>query len=132
MIGAGDDQAESAESMKVVAWRRIAAALVALAALGACGSKGTLDDSREERVRVEGRTYEVRIAKTDMPNTWRMLIVRATVAIAPDPELERMRAENVAKPFMERTCKGRPFSQIMDKLQDNVNYYTLFKCGPPA
>jgi hypothetical protein len=118
--------------MNARAWRQIPAAAVIVLALGACGSKGTLDDSREELVRVEGRQYEVRVAKTDMPDTWRILIVRATVVLGPDPELERMRAQNVAKPFMERTCKGRPYEQIMDKLQDDVNYYTVFTCRAAA
>ena len=106
--------------------------MVAALALAACGSKGTLENSREEQVRVEGRLYEVRIAKTDMPDTWRLLVVRATVGFGVDSELERVRAQDVAKPFMERTCKGRPYQQIIDKLQDDVNYYTLFKCGAPA
>ena len=108
-----------------------AAGLVVLAVVG-CSPKGTLDNSREELVRVEGRQYEVRVARTDMPDTWRLMIVRATIVVDADPELERMRGQNVAKPFMERTCRGGPYQQIMDKLQDEVNYYTLFKCGPPS
>lgn len=108
--------------------RLIAAAVVAVVTLGACGSKGTLENSRQELVRVEGRQYEVRVAKTDIPDTWRILIVRATLVLSPDPELERMRAQDVAKPFMERTCKGRPYSQVIDKLQDDVNYYVVFTC----
>jgi hypothetical protein len=115
--------------MNARAWRQISASAVMVLALGACQSKGTLENSREELVRVEGRQYEVRIAKTDMADTWRMLIVRATVGVlGVDPELERMRAQNVAKPFMERTCKGRPYSQVIDKLQDDVNYYVVFTC----
>jgi hypothetical protein len=117
------------EGMNARPWRQIAVTAAMVLALGACQTKGTLDNSREELVRVEGRQYEVRIAKTDMADTWRMLIVRATVGVfGVDPELERMRAQNVAKPFMERTCKGRPYSQIIDKLQDDVNYYTVFTC----
>jgi hypothetical protein len=117
------------EGMNARPWRQISAGAVMVLALGACQTKGTLDNSREELVRVEGRQYEVRIAKTDMADTWRILIVRATVGVfGVDPELERMRAQNVAKPFMERTCKGRPYSQIIDKLQDDVNYYTVFTC----
>jgi hypothetical protein len=120
------------EGMNAREWRQIAAAAGIVVALGACGSKGTLENSREEQVRVEGRKYEVRVAKTDMADTWRILIVRATIVIGPDAELERMRAQNVAKPFMERTCKGRPYSQIMDKLQDEVNYYVVFTCQAAA
>jgi hypothetical protein len=117
------------EGMNARAWRQISAAAVMVLALGACQTKGTLENSREELVRVEGRQYEVRIAKTDMADTWRMLIVRATVGVlGVDPELERMRAQNVAKPFMERICKGRPYSQVIDKLQDDVNYYVVFTC----
>jgi hypothetical protein len=104
-------------------------AAVALLALGGCVTKGTLENSREEFVRVEGQTYEARIAKTDMKDTWRLLIVRATITLrGVDEEEERMRMQNVAKPFMDRTCKGRPYQQIIDKLQDGVNYYTLFTC----
>ena len=109
-----------------------AGATVALLALSACNPKGTLEGSREEQVRVEGRLYEVRVAKTDVPDTWRLMIVRATIGLGVDPELERMRAQNVAKPVMERTCKGRPYQQIIDKLQDDVNYYTVFRCGAPS
>ena len=105
---------------------------VALLVLAACNPKGTLEGSREEQVRVEGRTYEVRVAKTDMADTWRLMIVRATVGLGVDPELERMRAQAVARPVMERTCKGRPYQPIIDKLQDDVNYYTVFKCGAPT
>ena len=58
--------------------------------------------------------------------------MRGTLVVDADPELERMRAQNVAKPFMERTCKGRPYEQIIDKLQDEVNYYTVFTCRAAA
>ena len=102
------------------------------AALGGCSPKGSLEGSQVELVRVEGRQYEVRVARTDMKDTWRLMIVRSTMVFNADPELERMRAQAVAKPFMERTCKGAPYSQLMDKLQDNVNYYTTFTCGTPA
>src|SRR5437660_1833413 len=120
------------EIMNARAWCQISAAAVTAMALGACDSKGTLENSREEQVRVEGRLYEVRVAKTDMADTWRILIVRGTLVVDADPELERMRAQNVAKPFMERTCKGRPYEQIIDKLQDEVNYYTVFTCRVAA
>lgn len=106
--------------------------LAALVEVAACSPKGTLEDSREEQVRVEGRTYDARVAKTDMADTWRLMIVRATVGLGVDPELERMRAQSVAKPVMEGTCKSRPYQQIVDKLQDDVNYYTVFKCGAPT
>ena len=113
-------------------WCLVPAGIAAIVALGACTFKGTLENSREELVRVEGRQYEVRIAKTDMADTWRLMIVRATVVLGADPELERMRAQDVAKPFMERTCKGRPYEQLVDKLQDDVNYYTVFTCRAAA
>lgn len=102
---------------------------LALLVLAGCGGKGTLENSREERVRAEGQTYEVRVAKTDMKDTWRLMIVRATVTLrGVDADDERMRAQRVAKPFMDRTCQGRPYEQLMDKLQDGVNYYTVFTC----
>ncbi len=105
---------------------------VAALVLGGCNAKGSLEGSQVELVRVEGQQYEVRVARTDMKDTWRLMIVRATVGLRVDPEEERMRARAVAKPYMERTCKGAPYSQLLDKLQDNVNYYTTFTCGTPA
>jgi hypothetical protein len=110
----------------------LASALVALA-LGGCHAKGSLEGSQVELVRVEGQQYEVRVARVpEMKDTWRLMIVRATIGLRVDPEEERMRAQAVAKPYMERTCKGAPYSQLLDKLQDNVNYYTTFTCGAPG
>jgi hypothetical protein len=101
--------------------------------LCACNAKGSLDQSQVELVRVEGQQFEVRVARVpDMKDTWRLMIVRATIGLRVDPDEERMRAQNVAKPFMARTCKGAPYSQLIDKLQDDVNYYTVFTCGNPG
>jgi hypothetical protein len=104
-------------------------ALCAVLMLAACLDKGTLERSQVEYVRMEGRRYEVRIASTSVEREYRMLIVRATLVIDPDPELERSRGLNVAKPFMERTCKGRPYEVLEDNLVDNVNFYTRFRCA---
>ena len=82
--------------------------MVAALTLSACSPKGTLENSHEELVRVEGRQYEVRIAKTDMPDTWRLMVVRASVVLDAEPELERMRGQNVARPFIEHTCLQGP------------------------
>lgn len=102
---------------------------LALLALAACASKGTLDNSSVEVVKVEGRRFEVRIAPTEAPDEYRMMIVRATLVIEPDAERERERAWNVARPFMARTCKGRPYKVLEDRLVDRVNLYTRFRCG---
>ncbi|HEY1383750.1 hypothetical protein [Reyranella sp.] len=102
---------------------------VVFLALSACASKGTLDRSSVETVRVEGRLFEVRIAPTEADDEYSMMIVRATLVIEPDPARERERAWNVARPFMERTCKGRPYKVLEDRLVDRVNLYTRFRCG---
>ena len=102
---------------------------VALCVLSACASRGSLDRSSVETVRVEGRLFEVRIAPTEADDEYRMMIVRATLVIEPDPGRERERAWNVARPFMERTCKGRPYKVLEDRLVDRVNLYTRFRCG---
>lgn len=97
-------------------------------ALGACNDKATLDRSQVETVRVEGRLFEVRIAPTEVANEYRMLVVRATLVINPDPEVERARASNVARQFMDRTCKGQPYQMLQDNLVDEVNLETRFRC----
>ncbi len=97
--------------------------------LGACASKGTLDNSSVETVRVEGRLFEVRIAPTNVENEYRMLIMRATLVIEPDPEREYARAQYVARRYFDRTCKGRPYKVLEDRLVDKVNFYARFRCG---
>ena len=103
----------------------------ALAALllAACNDKGTLERSQVEVIRVEGRRYEVRIAPTGIPDTYRLLVVRATVVVNPDPEAERSRGWNVARQIMDRTCKGRTYQVLEDNLADNVNLYARFRCN---
>jgi len=102
--------------------------LVATFALAACNDKGTLDKSQVEYMKVDGRRFEVRLAPTDVPNEYRLLIVRATLVIDPNPEAERERGWNVARQVMVRTCKGRPYQTLEDSLVDNVNLYTRFRC----
>lgn len=104
-------------------------ALLALLALGACNTKATLDDSQVETVRVDGRLFEVRIAPTGVANEYRMLVVRATVVINPDPEAERVRDWNVARQYMDRTCKGRRYQVLDNNLVDEVNLETRFRCA---
>lgn len=105
----------------------LAATVLALA-LGACASKGTLDRSRVEMVRVDGRLYEVRIASAEVEGEYRLLIVRGTLVVNPDPDLESERLWNVVQPFMQRTCKG-PFVVLQNNLADKVNLYIRFRCG---
>ncbi len=109
--------------------RKLPCVLAIFLAVAACASKGTLDNSNVEVVKVDGRRFEVRIAPTDLANEYRMMIVRATLVIEPNAELERQRARNVARQFMERTCKGRPYKVLEDRLADQVNYYTRFRCS---
>ncbi|MDP1966889.1 MAG: hypothetical protein Q8K93_32370 [Reyranella sp.] len=104
-------------------------ALLALLMLGACNTKATLDDSQVETVRVDGRLFEVRIAPTGVANEYRMLVVRATVVINPDPEAERARDWNVARQYMDRTCKGRRYQVLDNNLVDEVNLETRFRCA---
>jgi hypothetical protein len=91
--------------------------------------KGTLEGSRVEYVRVDGRRFEVRVAPADAEGEFRMLVVRATIVINPNPEAERSRAENVAKPFMERSCRGQSYKVLEDLLIDNVTLSLRFRCG---
>ncbi len=116
--------------MADVRFKAVSVALFAALMLAACNDKGSLDRSQVEYVKVEGRRYEVRIAPTTVEGEYRMLIVRATLVVNPDPELERSRAMAVAKPFMERTCKEASYKVLEDNLADNVNFYTRFRCGP--
>ena len=108
--------------------RAVAAGM--LAALAACDNpKGTLDRSQVEYMTVEGRRFEVRMAPTDVPGEYRVLAVRATIVVDPDPAAERARDWTVAKAVMDRTCKNGPYTVLEHRLADNVNFYTRFRCG---
>jgi hypothetical protein len=105
-----------------------AASALAFLALAGCYQKGSLEGSQVETVKVEGRRFEVRIAPTGTPDEWRMLIIRATMVVSPDPELEMARAREVAARYEQQTCKGRPYEEILAGLQGDVNYRVLFRC----
>ena len=106
----------------------LAAMCFVLSALPGCYQKGTLEGTQVEQVKVEGRLFEVRIAPTGTQDEYRMLIIRATMVINPDSELEMTRAREVSQRFMERTCKGRPHEEILAGLQGDINYRVLFRC----
>lgn len=101
---------------------------IALLGLAACNDKGTLDRSQVQYVTREGRKFEVRVAPTGTPNEYRLLVVRATLVINPDPELERERAWAVARDVIQQTCKGGRSRVLEDNLVDNVNLFTRFQC----
>ena len=107
---------------------RMAAVAAACHVLAGCYSKGTLDGTQVEQVKVDGRLFEVRIGSTGTPDEYRMLIVRATLVYNPDPELEQIRGREVSKRYMEQTCKGRPYEEILAGLQADINYRVLFRC----
>jgi hypothetical protein len=111
-----------------MAMRVLIAALIAAALLAGCNQKATLDRSRVEMVTVEGRKFEVRIAPTGAPDEYRMLVVRATLVVNPDAEREYQRNWNVARQFMERTCRGQPYKTLDDTLVDQVNLQIRFVC----
>jgi hypothetical protein len=102
-------------------------ALVAGAALAACVSKGSLEGSQVQIVRVEGRRYEVRIARAEVEGEYRIMVVRATMVIDPDPQRESARNWNVMQPFMTQTCRG-PFVVLDQNLVDRVNLFVRFRC----
>jgi hypothetical protein len=102
-------------------------ALAAATLLAGCYEVGSLDRTQVEPITVEGRKFEVRLSRTGTANEWRMEINRATMVVGPDYELEGDRAREVARRIMERTCKGRPYTQPIDGMR-GINYYTVFTC----
>ena len=79
-------------------------------------------------VRVEGRLYEVRVARAEAQGEYRLLIVRGTVVVNPDPKREAESLWNVVQPFMQRTCNG-PFVVLDNHLASDINLYIRFRCG---
>jgi hypothetical protein len=97
------------------------------ALLAGCYKLDSIENTQAEAITVEGRKFTVRVGTTGTPNQYRLLVQRATMVINPDYELEGDRARNVAKIVMERTCKGRPYSQAIEGME-GVNYKTVFSC----
>ena len=108
--------------------RALLSVLVLLGLTACVTSKGTLEGSRAETVRVDGKLYEVRVAPAETAGEYRLLLVRGTVVVDPDPRLESERNWNVVQPFLERTCKG-PFVVLDHQLTDKVNLFVRFRCG---
>lgn len=102
--------------------------VVAGLVVAACEEKATLDRSQVRYLTVDGRKFEVRVAPTEVAGEYRMLVVRATVVINPDPEREHQRNWAVARQVMDRLCKGRPYQTFDDTLVDGVNLQTRFRC----
>lgn len=109
-------------------YRTVVVAVVGGLTLAGCYQKGSLPGSQVETVKVDGRRYEVRIAPTGTPNEYRMLVIRATLVINPDPEVEMARGREVSQRYMSRTCNGGPYEEILADLQGDINYRTLFRC----
>lgn len=100
----------------------------ALLLLAGCYQVGSLPRTQVEPITVEGRKFEVRLRPTDAaPNQWRLEVNRSTIVVNPDYEVESIRAREVARRIMDRTCKGRPYNQAIDGMR-GINYYTVFTC----
>jgi hypothetical protein len=117
--------------MRQLALRIGRSALVGLPAIlltAACYEKSSLDRSQVELVRIEGRQFEVRLTPTGNPNEYRMLVIRATLVVNPDPELEASRAREVAERYMKQTCKGGPYQEEVSGVAGDLNFRTVFRC----
>ena len=108
--------------------RALVASLLATASLAGCNQKAALEGSRVEMMTVEGRRFEVRSVPTGQPDEFRLLVVRGTLVVNPDPELEYKRAWNVARRVMDERCRGRPYKVLDDTLVDTVNLQVRFVC----
>jgi predicted small secreted protein len=102
--------------------------LAAAFTLAACGDQRTIEGTRAEYATVEGRRIEVRVGATGVPDEYRLLAVRDSIVIDPDPENERRRGREAARRFMELTCKGRPYDVLDERLVEQLNLFVRFKC----
>ena len=93
--------------MKRFKLARAVALVIAVLTLAGCHQKISLEGSQVEVVKVEGRRFEVRVELTGTPNEYRMLIIRATMVINPDPELG-----DGARPRRRRTLYEKAPAQV--------------------
>jgi hypothetical protein len=97
--------------------------------LAGCYQVDSLPGTQAEPITVDGRRFTVRLGRTGAPDQFRLLVQRSTMVINPDQELESARARNVARIIMERTCRGRRYSQEVEGME-GINYKTVFTCLP--
>ena len=103
--------------------------LLGLAALPACQPPGTIEGTRAEHITVDGRKFKLNVGPTGEPEEYRLLVVRDTLVIDPDPARESARAQEVAQIAMRNTCKGRTPHVLTEGLERQINYRVLFRCG---
>ena len=99
------------------------------ALLSGCQQQDSIEGTRAEHITVDGRKLKVNLGPTGTPGEYRLLIVRDTVVINPDPALERQRAEEAARRVIKSTCKDAPPRVINEGISQQINYYVLFRCG---
>ena len=100
---------------------KICAAVLAGLALASCQEQQLKPDgTRAEYTTVEGKRIEVRVQATNVANEYRLIAVRDTIVVNPDPANERRRDMQAAKPFMKRTCKGSTTEILEEGLVDNI------------
>ena len=105
----------------------IACLAAAATLLAGCYNVATLEGTQAEQITVGARKFTVRVGSTGTPNQYRLLVQRATMVIGPDYETESERAHEVAAIIMKRTCKGRPYGQVVEGME-GINYLTTFSC----
>lgn len=108
-------------------WLRLVA-LFGVLLVGGCYHKDSMNGSSVELITVNARKFEVRTEPTGQPNQYRLLVIRATMVINPDPDNEMARGEEVAQRIIKRTCKGRPYEELVAGLDDAINYRVVFEC----
>jgi hypothetical protein len=103
--------------------------LAAAALLAGCLTQESIEGTRAEPMTVDGRKLKVNVGPTGTPGEFRLLVVRDTMVIDPDPALERRRAQEASRRVMASTCKDKPPRVLNEGLSQEINYYVLFRCG---
>jgi hypothetical protein len=109
-------------------WARGALLGGLLLSMGGCYHMDSMAGTSVEQITVDARKFNVRVEPTGTPNQYRLLVIRATLVLNPDPDNEAARGEEVAQRIIKRTCKGRPFEELVAGLDADINYRVLFEC----
>jgi hypothetical protein len=110
--------------------KALAATVAALLSLGACHDQQTIEGTSSRFINVDGKRMKVNLSPTGVPNEYQLLTVRDAMVLNPDPQSERARGQQAAQRVMDAVCdtKGKSYQVLDERLVEQLNFYTRFRC----
>ena len=108
----------------------IATALLAALGLGACYPQHSIEGTSSRSMNVDGKRMNADLKATGVPGEYDLLIVRDSMVLNPDPQIERERGREAASRVMREVCGAKHLTPQVEgeRLVQQLNYYVRFRC----